>query len=114
MEGLLIRVRSKLKKFLSPTLRRHPHLKKASALLDVYVDVARHATAMVLPQIIQPDPREIYITLTANCNLRCIGCRYGRDFMPGQQLSWPVVRDLLDDCQKFGLNKIRLYGGEPL
>jgi cyclic pyranopterin phosphate synthase len=95
-------------------LRRHPRLKKATALLDVYVDVARHATATVLPQIIQPDPREIYITLTANCNLRCIGCRYGRDFMPGKQLPLSLVRDLLDDCKALGINNIRLYGGEPL
>src|SRR3981081_3933613 len=113
MEGLLIRVRSKLKKFLSPTLRRHPHLKKASALLDVYVDVARHATATVLPQIMQPDLREIYITLTANCNRRCIGGRYGRDFMPGQQLPLSMVRDLLADCKALGIKNIRLYGGEP-
>ena len=69
---------------------------------------------MVLPQIIQPDPREIYITLTANCNLRCIGCRYGRDFMPGQQLPLSMVRDLLDDCKALGIKNIRLYGGEPL
>jgi cyclic pyranopterin phosphate synthase len=95
-------------------LRRYPRLKKATALLDVYVDVARHATATVLPQIIQPDPREIYITLTANCNLRCIGCRYGRDFMPGKQLPLSLVRDLLDDCKALGINNIRLYGGEPL
>src|SRR3981081_591726 len=95
-------------------LRRHPGLKKATALLDVYVDVARHATATVLPQVIQPDPTEIYITLTANCNLRCIGCRYGRDFMPGSPFSWPIVRALLDDCHKSGIKNIRLYGGEPL
>jgi len=34
--------------------------------------------------------------------------------MPGSQLPWPVVRDLLDDCKQFGINSIRLYGGEPL
>src|SRR5204862_5169926 len=56
----------------------------------------------------------IYVTLTANCNLRCIGCRYGRDFMPGAQLSWPLVRGLLDDCKEVGIRSIRLYGGEPL
>jgi cyclic pyranopterin phosphate synthase len=95
-------------------LTKHPGVKNAANLLDTYVDVARHATAAVLPQIIQPDPREIYITLTANCNLRCIGCRYGRDFMPGHQLPLSLVRDLLDDCKAMGINNVRLYGGEPL
>lgn len=34
--------------------------------------------------------------------------------MPGAQLSWPVVRDLLDDCKEMGIRSIRFYGGEPL
>jgi molybdenum cofactor biosynthesis enzyme MoaA len=109
-----VTIRRKVVSILGPRLRNHPHFKRAAKALDVYVDLLRHTTAAVLPQIIQPDPREIYITLTANCNLRCIGCRYGRDFMPGAQLSWPMVRDLLDDCKKFGIQSIRLYGGEPL
>src|SRR5437870_11507304 len=75
--------RAKLAPLVRPVLRKHPYFKKAIKSLDVYVDLWRHSTAAVLPQIIQPDPREIYVTLTANCNLRCIGCRYGRDFMPG-------------------------------
>jgi hypothetical protein len=70
--------------------------------------------ATVLPQVIQPDPREIYVTLTANCNLRCLGCRYGRDFMPGAQLPWPILNGLLEDCSALGIRNVRLYGGEPL
>jgi len=107
-------LRRKMVSFLAPRLRKHPQLKRAAKSLDVYVDLLRHSTAAVLPQVIQPDPREIYITLTANCNLRCIGCHYGRDFMAGSQLPWPVVRDLLDDCKELGIYSIRLYGGEPL
>jgi cyclic pyranopterin phosphate synthase len=82
--------------------------------IDAQADLVRHSVAPVLPNVIQPDPREIYITLTANCNLRCIGCRYGRDFMSGSQLSWPLVRDLLDDIRQAGIRSVRLYGGEPL
>src|SRR5438874_4988321 len=107
-------IRAKLAPLVRPVLRKHPYFKKAIKSLDVYVDLLRHSTAAVLPQIIQPDPREIYITLTANCNLRCIGCRYGRDFMPGAQIPFAIVRDLLDDCKSFGINSVRLYGGEPL
>ena len=66
-------IRAKLAPLVRPVLRKHPYFKKAIKSLDVYVDLLRHSTAAVLPQIIQPDPREIYVTLTANCNLRCIG-----------------------------------------
>jgi len=82
--------------------------------MRTYLGLVQHSTATVLPQIIQPDPQEIYVTLTADCNLRCQGCRYGREFMHGHQLPWATVRDLLDDCKKLGIRNIRLYGGEPL
>lgn len=81
---------------------------------DVSTDLLRHTAARLFPELIRPDPREIFVTLTANCNNRCLGCRYGRDFMPGAQLPWEIVRDLLDDCKSFGIRSIRLYGGEPL
>lgn len=99
---------------MGPLLRRFPRLRKAANAIDVCSDMVKHAAASVLPQVIEPDPREIYITLTANCNLRCVGCRYGRDFMPGAQLSLAMVRDVLDDCRALGIKNIRLYGGEPL
>jgi cyclic pyranopterin phosphate synthase len=66
------------------------------------------------PSLIRPDPREIYITLTANCNLRCVGCRYGREFMTGSELPLRTVLDLLDDTKALGIGSVRLYGGEPL
>ena len=107
-----------LRRSLSPTIlaavRRHPRAKQVLKSVDGYGDLITHSVAHVLPQILQPDPREIFITLTANCNLRCRGCRYGREFMAGSQLSWPVIRDLLDDAKSLGINAIRLYGGEPL
>ena len=34
--------------------------------------------------------------------------------MPGTQIPFAIVRDLLDDCKSFGINSVRLYGGEPL
>ena len=80
--------------------------------MRTYLGLVQHSTATVLPQIIQPDPHEIYVTLTADCNLRCQGCRYGREFMHGHQLPWATVRDLLDDCKKLGIRNIRLYGGD--
>ena len=107
-------IRAQVASALRPWLRDHPRLKATLKALDGHVDLVRHTVAQVLPQVIQPDPRNIYITLTADCNLRCKGCRYGRDFMPGAQLPWPIVRDLLDDAKELGISGIRLYGGEPL
>ncbi|MDG1499982.1 MAG: radical SAM protein [Planctomycetota bacterium] len=74
----------------------------------------RHSVAKLRPGIIKPRPYKIMISLTAQCNARCIGCRYGRDFMPGHQLDWPTIKDLLDDAKQAGFYSIRLYGGEPL
>lgn len=110
----VLSIRSKLIPCLLPLLRKHPRLKASLTALDGSADRMRHRAAAVVPQVIRPDPREIYITLTSNCNLRCIGCRYGRDFMPGAQLSWPVVRQVLDDCSRLGIRNVRFYGGEPL
>jgi molybdenum cofactor biosynthesis enzyme MoaA len=109
-----VKVRAQVARALRPWLRDHPKLKSTLKALDGHVDLLRHTVAQVLPQVIQPDPRSIFITLTADCNLRCKGCRYGRDFMPGAQLPWPIVRDLLDDAKELGITGIRLYGGEPL
>jgi MoaA/NifB/PqqE/SkfB family radical SAM enzyme len=82
--------------------------------LDSGIEGARHSLARTLPMLIRPEPRRIQIAVTALCNLRCIGCRYGRDFMPGAQLPWPVVRGILDDAKAIGAWDVRLYGGEPL
>jgi sulfatase maturation enzyme AslB (radical SAM superfamily) len=109
-----VKIRAQVARALRPWLRDHPKLKATLKALDGHVDLVRHTVAQVLPQVIQPDPRSIFITLTADCNLRCKGCRYGRDFMPGAQLPWPIVRDLLDDAKELGITGIRLYGGEPL
>ncbi|MDQ6734631.1 MAG: radical SAM protein [Nitrospirota bacterium] len=107
-------LRSKLVQLCTPLLRNHSYLKNGMRALDTHADLIKHSAARVFPQIIRPDPREIFITLTANCNLRCVGCRYGRDFMPGAQLPWAMVRDLLDDSKQCDIRSIRLYGGEPL
>jgi len=114
----LIALRQRLVRSIVHALHGYPRvlgeIKSVARSTALHQGILKHSVARLLPQIIQPDPKEIFITLTANCNLRCKGCRYGRDFMPGSQLPWPVVRDLLDDCKRFGIRSIRLYGGEPL
>ena len=106
--------RSKLREVLGPWLRRHPSIKRHFARADLNHDLIRHSLAPAFPSLIKPQPRNLTIAITAYCNLRCIGCRYGRDFMPGAQLAWPIARDLLNDAKLAGFESVRLYGGEPL
>ncbi|WP_309228609.1 radical SAM protein [Roseomonas sp. KE2513] len=74
----------------------------------------RHSIAERAPSTIRPRPRQLTIAITAHCNLRCRGCRYGRDFMQDQQLSLETVQQVLDDAAEGGVERVRFYGGEPL
>lgn len=107
-------LRALVARVVGPAARGHPRVHEALAQAEETLDRWRHTAAHWAPTLIKPDPRSIFLTLTANCNLRCIGCRYGRDFMPGKTLPWPLVRDLLDDAARLGIRSVRLYGGEPL
>lgn len=109
-----MQLRHLTRQLLGPWLNRHPRLKAFARQSDTQLDLLRHTAASVLPVLIQPQPRNLTVALTAYCNLRCVGCRYGRDFMPGAQLSWELVRDLLTDARAAGFESVRLYGGEPL
>ncbi|HVS17724.1 MAG TPA: radical SAM protein, partial [Planctomycetota bacterium] len=110
MSGLYDRTRA----LLRASLRDSPGLRRALVEAETLSELARHSLAGKLPQLIRPRTRKLTVAITAYCNLRCIGCRYGRDFMPGRQLSLEMVRDLLDDGRAGGAEVVRLYGGEPL
>jgi cyclic pyranopterin phosphate synthase len=73
-----------------------------------------HSVANVFPAAIRPRRYRITMALTAQCNARCIGCRYGRDFMHGEILPLKLVDGVLEDARAAGFRVIRLYGGEPL
>lgn len=107
-------VRSTLRRVLSARMKRYPAVWKSLAALDLRVERARHSLAHVLPVLIRPEPRHLEIAVTAHCNLRCVGCRYGREFMLGSELPWPVARELLQDAADAGFWDVRFYGGEPL
>jgi MoaA/NifB/PqqE/SkfB family radical SAM enzyme len=94
--------------------KRHPAAKRLMQLSRTRLGLAQHTVAQLAPQIIRPCARKLTVAVTANCNLRCVGCRYGRDFMPGQQLSLAMVESLLEDAKEAGIETVRLYGGEPL
>jgi MoaA/NifB/PqqE/SkfB family radical SAM enzyme len=70
--------------------------------------------AATWPSIVRARTEKITIAITAHCNLRCQGCKYGRDFMPGAQLPLKLVEQLLEDAAAAKVPAVRLYGGEPL
>jgi cyclic pyranopterin phosphate synthase len=106
--------RSRLRDLAGPSLKRYPGVWNKLISSDMQVEQLRHSAARYLPVLIKPEPRNLEIAITAHCNVRCIGCRYGREFMPGSQLPWSIVRDLLDDAKALGVWDVRFYGGEPL
>src|SRR5689334_11101323 len=73
-------------------------LRKAETQLGQW----EHTAARISPRVIGPRPRKLTVAVTAHCNLRCVGCQYGRDFIPGHQLSYPVVYRLLTDAKEAG------------
>lgn len=76
--------------------------------------MVRHSVLHTFPALIRPRGRKITIAVTAKCNARCIGCRYGRDFMLGECLPFGMVSEALEDAKECGFDVVRLYGGEPL
>ncbi len=105
---------SKLVRRLRPLLRDRPRTRRWLVAADRAADVLKHSAAGVVPGLIRPRPRQLTVAVTALCNLRCTGCRYGRDFMPGASLDLETMRTVLEDARAAGVFKVRLYGGEPL
>ena len=99
---------------MRPYLTSRPAIKKFLKGYDLRLARTQHSIARWVPSIIHPEPRHLTIAVTAHCNLRCLGCSYGRDFMRGHQLPFEIVCQALDDARDGGINKVRFYGGEPL
>ena len=68
----------------------------------------------IWPGIVKAQTEKITIAITAHCNLRCLGCKYGRDFMPGSVLPLSIYEQLIEDAGAAKVPAVRLYGGEPL
>ncbi len=94
--------------------RSSPGAKRVLVQAERAAGLIEHTIARAVPSVLQPRPRRLTVAITAHCNLRCIGCRYGRDFMVGEQLSLDEVKGLLTDARSAGIELVRLYGGEPL
>lgn len=105
---------SRAAQVLRPALADYPRLRTALRRADEALGRLRHSAAQHVPALIRAQPRQLTIAVTAQCNLRCVGCRYGRDFMPGARLPLESVCLAMDDAHAGGVHSVRLYGGEPL
>ena len=94
--------------------RNSPAVRDQFLAIESVLKCALHSAATVLPGIIRPAPHRMMIAITGSCNARCIGCRYERDFMVGEQLSYETVEGVLEDAADAGVRMVRFYGGEPL
>jgi cyclic pyranopterin phosphate synthase len=103
-----------VRKTVGRLVKNYPQLKAGILEGETQVHALQHALAEYMPAMIRPRTDNITVAITASCNLRCEGCKYGRDFMPGKQLSLAMVKDILRDAKDAGVNSVRLYGGEPL
>ncbi len=103
-----------LRSLFGDRLRSSARLQELAKQVENRVERYRHSVALLFPGLIRPKHYKIMIAVTSDCNARCHGCRYGRDFMASKRLSWPMLRDLLEDAAAAGFHSIRLYGGEPL
>lgn len=106
---------SRLRRGLRPIVDQLPRVRAALKGADLQASRLHHSVATRLPAVIQPRPRQLTIAVTADCNLRCVGCNYGdRSFMAGNSLTLDDLRAVLDDARDAGVETVRLYGGEPL
>ncbi|MCP5023692.1 MAG: radical SAM protein [bacterium] len=108
------RLSGKGRDLIREAVRNRPTIKRMLIEADANLDMWKHSLAGRFPSLIQPRTRKMTVAITAQCNLRCVGCRYGRDFMLGDSLSLEMVKSVMDDGRAGGAETIRLYGGEPL
>src|SRR5271165_1297716 len=91
-----------------------PALKRALLPLLDCSHAVFNLAARCSPAIVQPKTASISFAITAQCNSRCLGCRYARDFMTGSQIDLTTAKYVIDDAASLGIRWIRFYGGEPL
>ena len=63
---------------------------------------------------VNPEVSIVHIAIISNCNLRCNGCSYGREYMPKKKIDIKTIKQTIDDISELNIPKIHFYGGEPL
>jgi MoaA/NifB/PqqE/SkfB family radical SAM enzyme len=107
-------IKRSIREVVRSSTQDHPGVHRLLIEAETQKERARHTLWSRFPGLVRPKLKKLTIAVTANCNLRCIGCRYGRDYMTGSNLSLDTVRGALSDGREAGAETVRLYGGEPL
>ena len=87
----LMNLQRVLKHKIGDFMRNTPSVRSGLIAIEDGLECARHSAANVFPALIRPRPKKVMIAITGSCNARCLGCRYERDFMVGEQLSYQTV-----------------------
>ena len=66
------------------SVRSTPTVKRALKRAEDDVEMWRHELARRMPSLIKPRTRKMTVAITAQCNLRCVGCRN----TPGCYATW--------------------------
>ncbi len=94
--------------------KSHPALESVARSVHGAALASSFSLRAKYPALARANTNRLTIAVTAFCNYRCQGCRYGRDFMVGEQLSYEKIDEILVDARAAGIHAVRLYGGEPL
>ena len=106
-----------MRRTLARKIKQHiknVHVRESLVHLETAYEAVRNSLVPLFPVLATPSLRMLTLAITANCNFRCVGCRYGRDYMVGSELPLSKVEEILSDAAAAGVSTVRLYGGEPL
>lgn len=106
-----------MRRKLAREIKRHvgsARVRESLAHLEIVYETIRNSFVGLNPGVVTPSVRMLTLAITAKCNFRCVGCRYGRDYMAGSELPLAKVEEILSDAAAAGVSTVRLYGGEPL
>lgn len=106
-----------MRRTLARKIKQHianVHARESLVQLETAYEAVRNSFVPLFPVLATPSLRMLTLAITAHCNFRCVGCRYGRDYMAGSELPLSKVEEILSDAAAAGVSTVRLYGGEPL
>jgi MoaA/NifB/PqqE/SkfB family radical SAM enzyme len=88
----------------------------ASARLGDLAAVIRRAgdRLTVIPEAPFNVPLKLFVNLTKRCNLYCAHCFNGSGEKDAPELPFEALGRLLESCERLGVFKLTLAGGEPL
>ncbi len=117
-------MRGRVQNTIEDFYRKHPKLQRrrpaTRMLVSMYrrtgrlAEYSRIRLAEKGLRAVKPKVSIAHISMTSDCNFKCRGCMYGRDYLPHQRLDLEVVKAVLADLRDLRVPDVTFYGGEPL